>query len=306
MSISRRQFIKTSLSGAAAVSAYASTARAAASTRYIAAYDTETPACLAACRKIVEVHQRFEMPATFFIVGETLADDREEYRGLLDDPLFEIASHSYSHKMLRDNPFCGPAVSLPEKQEQIGRGKAIVEEVFGRQCTGLRPGCGFAQGFKGDPEVLGLIAKAGYQYVSSILWDRDFSLPAPLREPFNYAADGFPRLWELPGHGWHENLLKDNNNFGPRRLTLWPPAMPEAIPAGFLTKPEQEFEINRLFLRKALDTKQSFVSLIWHPWSMDAFDPAMKMLELTFEYVRKSSLRPSTYQQLHASLHEKV
>jgi peptidoglycan/xylan/chitin deacetylase (PgdA/CDA1 family) len=81
-------------------------------TRYIAAYDTESPACLAACRKIVEVHKRFEMPATFFILGKTLDANPSEYRQLLDHPLFEIATHTYTHQMLRDNNFCGSAVSL--------------------------------------------------------------------------------------------------------------------------------------------------------------------------------------------------
>ena len=70
-------------------------------TLYIAAYDTESPSCLAACRKIVEVHRRFDMPATFFLVGKILMADPDDYRELLDDPLFEIASHTYSHKMLR-------------------------------------------------------------------------------------------------------------------------------------------------------------------------------------------------------------
>ena len=41
-------------------------------TRYIAAYDTESAGCLAVCRKIADVHERFEVPATFFVVGRTL------------------------------------------------------------------------------------------------------------------------------------------------------------------------------------------------------------------------------------------
>ena len=113
-------------------------------THYIAAYDTESPDCLAACRKIVEVHRRFEMPATFFILGRTLDANPAEYRELLDDPLFEIATHTYSHRMLRDNEFCGPAIPLDEKRKEIFDGKDTVERVFERPCIGLRPGCGFA------------------------------------------------------------------------------------------------------------------------------------------------------------------
>jgi hypothetical protein len=267
-------------------------------TRYIAAYDTEAPGCLAACRKIVEVHKRYEMPATFFIVGKTLDANPAEYRKLLDDPLFEIASHTYSHQMLRDNDFCGHAVPMDERRKEIFKGKESVERVFERPCIGLRPACGFDNALRGEPKVLELLQEAGFQYVSSLLWGPDYSLPALLCEPFNYNDDGFPGILELPGHGWHENLLKDHNRWGPRRLTLWPSPFPEAIPAGFCKTPQDEFEVNKVFLDKAWNTDKPFVSLIWHPWSLAMFDPDMKMLELTFTHVRRLGLKPCTYAQL--------
>ena len=271
-------------------------------TYYVAAYDTESPNCLAACRKIVEIHHRYEMPATFFLVGRALEANPAEYGKILNDPLFEIASHTYSHRMLRDHPFCGPAVSAEEKRKEIFRGKDIVESVFERPCLGVRPACSFDNGLRGAPDVLQLVKDAGFHYVSSLAWGPDYSLPALLTEPFNYAEDGFPELWEIPCHGWHENLLKDHNNWGPRRLTLWPPIMPEGIPPGFISTPEEEFAVNQAFLEKAAAEDNSFVSLIWHPWSLHAFDPDMKMLELTFEHVREQGLEPRTYADLFQQL----
>jgi hypothetical protein len=103
--------------------------------------------------------------------------------------------------MLRDNKFCGPAVSLDEKRKEIFKGKESVEHVFERPCIGLRPGCGFDNDLKGETEVLELLCEAGIQYVSSLLWGPDYSLPALLCEPFNYKDDGYPKIWELPGHG---------------------------------------------------------------------------------------------------------
>jgi len=271
-------------------------------TRYIAAYDTESPTCLAACRKIVEVHDRHGMPATFFITGERLQADADEYRKLLDHPLFEIASHTWSHKMILDHPLCGQAAPMAEVVEEIVRGKEAIETVFGRPCAGIRPGCGFVEGLQGAGEVLGLVSEAGYKYVSSLLWGPDYSLPALLRQPFRYERDGHPELWELPGHGWHENLLKDNNKLGPRRLSLWPPAMPEAIPDGFLKTPQEEFAVHRLFLQRAAEEDLPYVSLIWHPWSLYQFDPQMRMLELVFTHVRESGLEPTTFIGLYDHL----
>lgn len=271
-------------------------------TAYIAAYDTESPRCLETCRTIVEMHHRHQMPATFFITGKTVEAQPEAYRQLLDDPLFEVASHTYSHKSLRDHPFCGPAVPLPEITEEIRRGKDCVEQVFQRPCAGVRPGCSFEHGLAGAPEILERVEAAGFEYVSSMAWGRDYSLPAPLNQPFTYGEDGYPGLWELPCHGWHENLLKNHNRWGPRRITLWPPEMPEAIPSRFLETATEEFELNRVFLERAIRERLKFVSLIWHPWSLGAFDPKMQMLDLTFRHVSKLGLQPTTYSRLLADL----
>jgi len=271
---------------------------------YIAAYDTESPACLGACRKIVKMHHKYEMPATFFITGKTLEANPDEYYKLLNDPLFEVASHTYSHKMLRDHPLCGRAVPEEQRYEEIVRGKLSVEKVFERPCIGIRPGCSFPDGMKGAPELLRVVSEAGLHYVSSVAWGPDYSLPAPLNQPFNYASDGYHNLWELPAHGWHENLLKNNNRWGARRLTLWPPLMPEAIPPNFISTPGEEFGINRVFIEKAISEDLLFVSLIWHPWSLNAFDPDMKMLDLTFDYVREVGLKPCTYAELFKEVSE--
>jgi len=300
--VSRRELMRAALGAAAVGGAAREPARADLSsgqrTRYIAAYDTESPGCLPACRKIVEVHRRLQMPATFFLVGKTLEAHAKEYKELLGDPLFEVASHTWSHKLLRDNALCGRAVSADEKKEEIGRSKELIEQVFERPCLGLRPAVGFDNALRGAADVLALVRQAGYRYVSSLLWGPDCSMPALLEEPFHYGADGFADVWELPGHGWHENLLKNHNRWGSRRLTLWPSPMPEAIPARFVQTPQDEFAVNRVFLEKAVEANQAHVSLIWHPWSLRAFDPDMKMLELTFAHARRLGLRPCTYADL--------
>ncbi|MDX9752386.1 MAG: polysaccharide deacetylase family protein [bacterium] len=269
---------------------------------YIAAYDTESPTCLKALPQIVARHKDHAMPATFFIVGARLEENAKEYKALLDDPLFEIASHSYSHKMLRNHPICGNAAGIEQIREEILRGKAVIESVFERPCLGFRPACGFDNGFKKAPEVLAIFEEAKIAYISSWLWGPDYSLPILFENPFTYAEENHPDLWELPAQGWHENLLKNNNKMGPRRLTLWPSAMPEAVPAGYIQTPEEEFGINKIFLDKAIHDPRPYVSLVWHPWSLFAFDPEMKMLDLTFTYVKEAALQPCTFLDLYHAL----
>ncbi len=300
--VSRRDFMGTVLGAAIVAGASRDPAKTGTSqrkrTRYIAAYDTESPGCLQACRKIVAVHKQFQMPATFFITGKTLEANTKDYKELLANPLFEVASHTWSHKLLRDNILCGRAVWADEKREEIFRAKELIERVFERACVGLRPAVGFDNALKGAVDVLALVREAGHGYISSLLWGPDCSMPALIEEPFHYGPDGFADLWELPGHGWHENLLKNHNGWGSRRLTLWPSPMPEAIPLQFVRTPQDEFGINRIFLEKAIETNKPHVSLIWHPWSLYSFDPEMKMLELTFAHARGLGLQMCTYRDL--------
>lgn len=267
-------------------------------TRYIAAYDTESPGnCLAGCQAIRRAHEAYDMPGTFFIVGKRLEDEGDDYRALLGDvPEFEIASHTYSHVILRDHPFCGKTPDDAHRAREVTLGKELVEQIFQRPCVGLRPGCGFHNALRGDPWLVETIAEAGFGYVSSLLWGPETTVPALLTEPFTYADEGHPDLWELPGHGWHENLLKAHNlTVDVRRILAWPSPMPEAIRLTPITSPAEEFAMNKIFIDRAVELELPYVSLIWHPWSLHRFDPAMEMLRLTFAYVRELGLEPTTY-----------
>jgi hypothetical protein len=267
-------------------------------TRYIAAYDTERPGvCLDACRRIRAVHEEFDFPGTFFIVGQRLEEDPTGYRDVLGSvPSFELASHTYSHIILRDHPFCGNTPDRETRAREVTLGKELIEQTFGRACPGLRPGCGFDDALRGDPWLVDTVAAAGFGYVSSLLWGPDYTVPALLERPFTYADQGHPELWELPGHGWHENLLKGHNvTTQPRRILAYPSPFPEAVPLRPIRTPEEEFAINKLFIDRAVAEEMPFVSFIWHPWSLDRFDPAMEMLRLTFAYVRELGLEPTTY-----------
>ncbi len=106
---------------------------------YIAAYDTEADACLEAVRKIVKVHEKFEMPATFFLVARLLDKQGAEYRAILGgNPLFEIASHSYTHMLLRDHGTGGKAGPPEQYEREIVESKKRIEDHFGRPVRGFR------------------------------------------------------------------------------------------------------------------------------------------------------------------------
>ena len=269
-------------------------------TLYIAAYDTESPDCLEGVRRIVSVHEKHEVPATFFIVARLLEDQHAEYVALLrDHPLFEIACHSYTHMPLVDAPRFAKAGPIEQLPHEIVDSKKRIEDTFGCAVTGFRPACSAADGLAPAPEALRLLDASGYKYVSSFAWGPDCSMPAPLVRPLTYAAQGYPGLWELPACGWHENLLKGHNDIGPVLLCLFPPDMPETIPDGYVTSPEEEFRVNnKPFLDRAIRDGMPQVSFIWHPWSLRRLDPGMRILDMTFDDVRERGLTPGTFAAL--------
>lgn len=269
-------------------------------TLYIAAYDTETPACLEAVRKIVKAHEKHEVPATFFIVAQLLGAQSAEYVAMLKGhPLFEIASHSYTHMVVSDTPEFGKAGPLERFPREIVDSKKRLEDAFDCEVTGFRTPVGTVDGLKSAPEALRLVHEAGYKYVSSLAWGPHWSLPSLLVRPFTYTEQGYADVWEFPPCGWHENLLKGNNKCGPVRVLLFPPAMPETIPARYVETPEEEFAFNnKPFIDRATAERMPQVSLIWHPWSLNTFDPAMRMLDMTFDYVRERKLEVGTFADL--------
>ena len=53
--------------------------------------------CLAGIGAVAEVHLALDVPATFFVVAKLLETARSELVEILDQPLFDIQCHSYSH-----------------------------------------------------------------------------------------------------------------------------------------------------------------------------------------------------------------
>ncbi len=300
----RRSFIRKTVLGAVAapfITAPLISGIAGTATTYIANYDTESPACLEHLETIVNMHLKHKMPATFFIVSDILNEtNKSRVVKLLDHPLFEIGSHSKSHQLILPHPL---QQRTGDARVQLIDSKKRLEDVFGKEVTGYATPYAYVDGFRGHKEVLDIVKEAGYRYISTICWGPGFSLPAPVIDPFTYAADGFGDLWEIPKHGWHENVLKGHTNVDAVALLNWPSPWPEgAVPSAPVKTPEEEFKVNKVFLDLAAKEKKRHLTLAWHPWSLGRFDPQMKMLDLTFAYVNKQGFKTDTFKGLYQTL----
>jgi len=249
---------------------------------YLASYDLESvEKCVEGARAVAAVHRRHGVPGTFFVVGRCLEEHGDELREILDDELFDLQSHTLSHALLKDHRVHGAGADDDKARHEILEGVRLVREVLGRPCESLRSPCGFAGGFTGQAAVLAACAEAGLEYVSSDARGPGDSLPAPLKLPYTYADDGHPELWELPVHGWHDNVLK---GFA-RDIAFipYPPGEPWHIPPKPPETPEEDAAHHLLWVDKAAEADLPFVSLALHPWSLIRFDPEVRELDIIFD-----------------------
>lgn len=302
--MNRRSFIQQSLIGATGVALASNPILAKenkSTTTYIANYDTENKLCVDHLEAIVKMHIKHSMPATFFVVASIVnSGNKQKFLDLLSNPLFEIGSHSLNHEVVMPHPL---ASKTGNARKEIVDSKKKLEDIFGRELSGFAAPYAYTDGFKKQKEILELVAEAGYKYTSSMCWGPDYSLPAPILESFSYEADGFANIWEIPKHGWHENILKGHTDVSKVRITQWPSRWPEAaIPKDFVKTPQQEFEVNKCFLDMAQKEGKKHLTLAWHPWSIGRMDKEMKMLDLTFAYVNKKGFAKSTFRDFHKTL----
>jgi peptidoglycan/xylan/chitin deacetylase (PgdA/CDA1 family) len=267
-------------------------------TRYVFAYDLEDPElCLEAAPRLVGLHRRYEIPATFFVLGTVLERSGAELRAVFgDDSLFDIASHAYSHRPLKHNRIHGPGVGLEELQSEIWGGMRLVEEVFERPCAGVRSPYGFYLGLRGEKGRLRIIRDSGARYLSSDLRGPADSIPGGLVQAYRYDEEGIPELLELPGHGWHDNVLK---GFYPGPWLAWPPVLQWGIPDRAPRTPEEEFAVQRAWIERASALGLDYVSPVYHPHSVYRSGPECRVIELLMRHVRREGMAAITYGALH-------
>jgi len=268
-------------------------------TNYIFHYDLEsTDLCVKAAPVLAELHQKNNIPATFFILGTVLEQKGNELRSIFSDsPLFDIQSHTYSHKMLRNNRMHGAGISLEEMRKEIELGKKLVEDVFERPCIGVRSGCGFHRGFQGEVERLAILADADIKYFSSDLRGPADSIPAGLVQAYWYDEEGFDELLEMPGHGWHDNVLKAKG--GAWLCLPWPPVLAWGAPNRPPETPEEEFAVQKVWIDRALKEKLDYVSLVYHPHSIYRMSEKCQTMALIMQYVQDEGIPTTTYSALY-------
>lgn len=265
---------------------------------YVAAYDTEAvyiwwegphPAFsytpervaefLAGVRAVAAVHQARGAPATFFLVAKMLALAGSDLRAILDDPLFDIQCHTFTHLNLIQLDEAGDVAAL---RYELVDAKKVIEDSFGRPVIGMTAPGGYTDGFAGHPRILAILWEAGYRFVRSVAAGPHRTVPAPLNQPFWYARDGFSDLLELPSHAWHDNILT-----GQPGLVAWPPVLPWPYPATMPVDAQGVYTAYAPGIDYASEHDLLYYLPIFHPWSIHRIDRQAGQVALLLDHARQ-------------------
>ena len=218
--------------------------------------------CLAGVRAVADVHLQRQAPATFFIVARLLEAARSELVEILDHPIFDIASHSFTHPDIKDYLHDDHRL-----RHEIVDSKTAIEDAFGREVLGFTTPGGYEDGYIGEPKVLEILQGAGYRYLRSVGTGPHFSMPAPLHQPFWYGAEGCGELLEIPTHAWHDNVLT-----GQHGLVSWPPTLPWDYPTKMPTDAQGVYEAYAPGIEHAARAGLLTYVPTFHPWSIYRVD----------------------------------
>lgn len=226
--------------------------------------------CLEGVAAVADVHRRKQLPATFFLVGELVEHAGSALRDILDDPLFDLQCHSYTHADI-----VSLAANKQALQHELLDAKQRIEDTFGRTVLGFTTPAGFPNGLCQQPQVLEALWEAGYRYLRSVGMGPFNTIPAPLTQPFWYADDGYPKLLEIGLHAWHDNILS-----GQPGAIHWPPILPWGYPE---KTPQTAREMYAAYAPGIeYVTSNNLVTYVpcFHPWAIYRIDKRALHIEL--------------------------
>jgi len=253
-------------------------------------YDVEwrgpEPVTEAFLERARSLHHRLGVPATLFIVGQTLERCLPHFRGFVDDPLFDLQQHTYSHQLLKTvyiedgrSIRVMPGVAPEATRQEVRQTSRLLREHLGVECTGLTgPWC-YYRGLRDRPDILQVLWEEGIRFTRTDgRNERDWHPVSMDLQPYWYAALGFPDMLEIPIHGWHDNTLRA-----------------EVLGWGDL---DGYVAAVRPYIDRAAAADEVF-SLCQHDWSSIREDPAMAATERLLRYAQELGVRFTTYRAFY-------
>lgn len=241
--------------------------------------------------RVQAIHDALGVPATLFIVGQTLERWVPAFQAIARDPLFDLQQHTYSHQLLKTihindgkSTRLVRGATLPQIREEVRKTTDLLRTHLGVECIGITgPWC-YYRGLRDRPDILEILWEEGIRFTRTDGRNAADYHPVSLDlQPYWYDDQGFPGILEIPIHGWHDCVIR-------REVLGW-----EDLD-GYVASVTPYIE--------AVAAHDTVFSLCQHDWSSPQNDPDMRATEAILRYALDHGVRLMTYQDYYQEARE--
>ncbi|CAN2044510.1 putative Polysaccharide deacetylase family protein [Candidatus Magnetomoraceae bacterium gMMP-1] len=241
----------------------------------------------------------YKIKRTYFILGDYLLQGKEQLGKKYlkkvfepENPLIEIAQHTYSHGTVI------PIVTRPDRtpmtreqfKDELKKTNEVIKNCLDVVPDGVRMPLGYVNGFKQHPDLTKIIKDCGLLYVNadSRSPSGDVCLPLSVgkkeRQPYFYPNG----LLEIPAHGWHDTVFSGKTKTSCRHNeTAWDSSKIAKALSDVIESAEN------------LHSSEDFyLSISFHPWSMRLYDPELRIFKNFINKIKKNSYTTLTHSDL--------
>lgn len=202
-------------------------------------------------RKILDLLDRYDVKATFFVLG-WIAERKPELVKEIHSRGHEMASHGYGHIINYE-------LSREEIYEDIKKSKKMLESITGEKVIGYR-----APNFSVTQDVIDALTTLGFEYDSSY-------------HPFS----GNQRYGQLGSN--EKGIFKLNENLTEIPMSVWKNKFFELSIAG-----GGYFRLYPYYLFRTLVSsylkKNDYMIMYFHPWEFDPEQPRVKDVKFLYRF----------------------
>ena len=217
------------------------------------------------------LHHELGAPATMFLVGMTVERWIPDFQRIADDPLFDLQQHTWSHRLLKTvhmddgkSVRVVRGIPLPEIRTEVLRTSDLIRNVLGKDVTGITGPYNYYRGLRDRPDILETLYACGIRFTRCDGRNAQDWHPVSMDlQPYWYDCHGFADVLEIPIHGWHDCVYRE-----------------EVIGWGDL---QGYVDSVTPYLDRAAERDEVF-SLCQHDWSSIRADPEMRATEAIIRY----------------------
>ncbi|MDQ4137648.1 MAG: polysaccharide deacetylase family protein [Actinomycetota bacterium] len=237
-------------------------------------------------QRAAQLHREYGVPATLFVLGQTLERNVDALGELVDDPLFDIQQHTYSHKPLKtlvqQNSRGTELIvggSLERIRDEVSRTSELLAQWLGVRCTGLTGPYTYYRGLADRPDILEVLDDCGIRFLRTYGRNELDWQPVPFDvQPFWYGLQGFPDMLEYTVAGWADCLLREELGWDDHD--------------GYLRELRQNLDL--------IEERDLVWSYLQHDWASLRGDRDMALTEALLREVRDRGIEAMRYTDHYA------